>query len=137
VYPLDNVTCLDTPTLIRSFDASQNGTTLAVAGHDGLSIVRLDGAWSIADKREEGQFILASLSPDGQRLAAVNKLDDTLFIWDVGTLQTVHQLTHRSADDLTTLAWSSMGSFIAVGGRNGKVVVWDAQFAEAILEFEL
>jgi WD40 repeat protein len=96
----------------------------------GAKLMRLDG--------HEG-YILASFSPDGKQLAAINVgshwnyIDDTIELRDA---ETGKELKIFHGHGITCLAFSPNGERIVSGSTNGTITVWDTDTGTEVRTFD-
>ena len=65
-----------------------------------------------------------AISPDGDVLAVADS-SNHLRIWETGTWTLTHDIPIGSVKQITTLDFSPEGSRLALGSKNGMVLVWD------------
>jgi WD40 repeat protein len=71
-----------------------------------------------------GWVSAVQLPPDGSQLAVAAD-DNILRIWNVSTWEEKPSLVVTPVDRLTALDFDFRGTYLALGGNNGKVVVWN------------
>ncbi len=82
----------------------------------------------------EGRIHVASLSPDGDRVALrVDAPRSGISVWDTNTFETIVELPQRMLLKFMSLEWSPDGNYIA-GCGNAGIVVWDANTYETVAE---
>jgi serine/threonine protein kinase/WD40 repeat protein len=112
---------------IRSVTWSDDGALLA-AGGAGKTFVWDSGGRVLTPDGLEGQIYRLAFSPDGRRLAGVNR--EEVLLWDVAVGKEV--LTLRGTPPRQTdggfnpaLAWSPDGRWLAATNWQGNVNAWD------------
>ncbi len=107
-----------------------NGQWVAVGGIDVLSTGERDGAvavWDMATR--EKRFVLDSgvyavcFDPKGKYLAGAG-INDTVYVWDVDTQDTVFELAGHQ-EKINAVAFDPTGSYLVSGGDDMTVRVWD------------
>ena len=107
-----------------------NGQWVACGGIDYLSTGERDGAvvvWNLPTK--EKRFVLdtgvyaVAFDPAGKYLAGA-ALNDSVFLWDVETQETVFELAGHQ-ERINAIAFDPSGSYLVSGGDDGTVRVWD------------
>lgn len=98
-----------------------------------------DATWALVDLQTtstvysvEGQekFATIRFHPDGLLLAtAGDDAQNSLRIWDVKSKENVMALNSHSAP-IASIAFSENGYFLASGGRDGSVLLWDLRNLE-------
>jgi serine/threonine protein kinase/WD40 repeat protein len=91
----------------------------------GQTIALYDLASGKEEKRLAGDYpaTRVAFAPDGRRLAMTS--------WQIGTLRVVDLLTGDALIDLPQqgslegVAWSPDGLWLAAGGRDGRIAIWD------------
>ncbi len=64
-------------------------------------------------------------SPDGQQFATVNEWTTTLSLWDAATGREIRQVNVQAGAGNYGVAWAPDGHHIALGCRDGGVLLWD------------
>jgi WD40 repeat protein len=132
------MTLLDHQTRVLSADYSPDGTQLATIGDNGTVILwnantgeellRLPGSTQPNDLVTPNRV---AYSPDGKLLAACdsNKID----IYDPATGNLIQTLEgHKS--DVTAVAYSRDGNYLASGGVDGSLLIWNIQGGNIIAQ---
>ncbi|WP_439626334.1 hypothetical protein [Gemmata sp.] len=107
-----------------------DGRRIAAGGVDYLSTGERDGAvcvWDIPTKDKlftinVGVYAVA-FDPEGKYLAGAG-FDDAVYLWDVGTQETVFVLGGHQ-EKVHAVAFSPDGSYVVSGGADATVRVWD------------
>jgi len=119
-----------------------NGKLVACGGIDYLSTGERDGAvcvWDLATK--EKQFTLdygvyaVAFDPTGKYLAGAG-IDDTVYLWDANTQETVFELAGHQ-ETINAVAFSPDGSYLVTGGDDMTVRVWDVLSGRLLVGREL
>jgi WD40 repeat protein/serine/threonine protein kinase len=108
---------------------------------DGQRLVSVSSAgivtdWAAATGRKIHEFKKpelrdAFLSPDGQRVGALNK--DGGAVWDTASDKQLLTLSWpRNGDRLVTMGWQADGRPLAICSSDGKVTVWDTVTGQEI-----
>src|SRR5262249_17222867 len=74
--------------------------------------------------RISGKFAAVALSPDGKLLAAADRTENIIRIWDLSLLKEIQRLDSHEAD-ITTLAFSPDGKTLASGAGDFTVLLWN------------
>jgi WD40 repeat protein/tRNA A-37 threonylcarbamoyl transferase component Bud32 len=114
---------------------SPDGRRLAAGSATGIEAPYKPGVkvWELATGHEGASFqgrhwgnAAVAFSPDGRRLASVNEWMTDLRFHDPATGREVRTVDLEAGDGGYAVAWASDGRRLAVGGRDGSVVLWDA-----------
>jgi ankyrin repeat protein/serine/threonine protein kinase len=73
-------------------------------------------------------------SPDGKQLAS-GSMDNTVVIWDTGTLQAMTQLKGHT-HFVNSVTYSPDGKQLASGSYNNTMVIWDMQTLQAVTQLK-
>ena len=119
-----------------------NGNWVACGGFDYLSTGERDGAvcvWDLATKEKRlvldyGVYALA-FDPAGKYLAGAG-LNDTVFLWDVETQETVFELAGHQ-ETINAVCFDPTGSYLVSGGDDMTVRVWDVLSGRLLVAREL
>ena len=123
------------PTLLTSLAFSPDGRLLAVAEEQHrIQIWDLPTRRPLHDRPLEGFAYQLAFSPDGSRLAALNR--ERLMMWDVPSGQEVMLLQGvlPFASDPgfnPQVAWSPYGRYLATSNWNRSISVWDSEAGES------
>ena len=82
-----------------------------------------------ADTEEVKFFRPISFSPDTQLIASTSIIDaahNTIIVWDIESGQQIALLIAHTKE-ITTICFSPCGKFLASGGEDGTVYVWDVE----------
>jgi serine/threonine protein kinase len=120
------------PTRATSFDLSPDGTHLALCEPSGIVAV-----WDLAQEApvarfggDPGKAYLVALSGDGEHLARATipphgvRQASRITVWDYRT-GIVRAAFPTHEDDVTALAFSPVGSWLATASRDRTVILWD------------
>jgi WD40 repeat protein len=112
---------------IETVKFSPDGKTLASGGDD-----RTVKIWDARGGKEmqsmvgqDSHVLDVAFSPDGKRIASVSLHDRTVMVWDVASGAVVFSLRGPPAW-VESVAFSPDGKWLAAGGRDGTVQLWDA-----------
>ncbi|MFN6515196.1 MAG: NB-ARC domain-containing protein [Nostoc sp. CreGUA01] len=112
---------------------SPDGQHFAVGDTKGeLHIWQLSGMQPLMSiQAHEGWVLGADWHPDGTML--VSGVDRAVSLWDARTGQKVRDL-HGYSSCILALAWSPDGKYVACGGQQSLLVVWNATTGERLTE---
>ena len=93
-----------------------------------------DAALIVPDKEFEGGVSVVKFSPDGATLAVGMELSSVdvpeVTLWDVASRR--RKAVFRDETSIASIAFSTDGSLIAVGGVGGSIRVWDASSSKEV-----
>jgi WD40 repeat protein len=119
-----------------------NGTWLACGGIDYLATSGSDGAvkiWNVDDHKGVATFVGGAVSlafdPAG-RLLAVASPSSTVYIWDIGSQQVVHEIPCPGVG-VAAVAFSPDGKLFAAGCDDHTLRLWDAAGGQSLCVHEL
>lgn len=119
---------------VHSLAWSSDGATLATASGD--STIRIWNPRRRAELRATtaiGTNVnCARWSPDGSRLATAS--DKVVTLWKADDWTKAGQLEH--ADAVWELAWSPTGQYLATGGAEPIVHVWDTETSQSVAQLQ-
>lgn len=75
-------------------------------------------------------------SPDNKQLLVSCNRDHTIKLWDIEKAEMVQELVGKDSSDITSVAFSSDGKYIAVGYHNKTVVLWSNETGKVLREFQ-
>ena len=103
---------------------------LLVAGRDSrVSLYELESATCVRRYPPETALdTMAAIDPEGRWFAGVTAQPKTVAVFDFATGAEIRSFTNSA--EVTCLAWSPGGQFLAVGGVDGMLEVWDSQTGE-------
>ncbi|MBD2357420.1 NACHT domain-containing protein [Tolypothrix sp. FACHB-123] len=112
---------------------SPNGQHFAVGDTKGeLHILQVEGMQPlISIQAHQGWIMAADWHPDGTMLAI--GVDSAVSLWDARTGQKLRDL-HGYNSSILALAWSPDGKYVACGGQQSLLVVWNAITGERLTE---
>ncbi|HJZ59280.1 MAG TPA: WD40 repeat domain-containing protein [Gemmataceae bacterium] len=119
-----------------------NGVWVACGGIDYLSTGDRDGAvavWDLTTKQK--RFVLdrgvyaVCFDPAGKYLAGAG-INDTVFVWDVDTQETVFELAGHQ-ETINAVCFDPTGSYLVSGGDDMTVRVWDVLSGRLLVAREL
>ncbi len=121
---------------ITSLAFSPDGKTLASSGKDSKVFL-----WNVATGKNtvlltehEREVIFVGFSPDGKTFAT-GSWDNTVKLWDATTGSLKNTITEQGIMGVYSVAFSPVGSFIAVGG-NRIMRLWDIQTKKHVNSFK-
>ena len=116
-------------------DFTPDGQAIAVVNPDDtVSIREIDSGKDLRRFRLEGRPDKLLFSPDGTRLAGLQRGSPMLQISDAATGQLLTSVL--SAGRLNTFAWNHDGALLATGSEEGRVDVWAAQTGRLLTHME-
>ena len=132
-------------TLYRKISTGEGGILSIIFSPDGQYIA--SGGWGMSVKIWEvnsGQLLKTltghsdsitslSYSPDGSKIISSANTDPIAKIWDVGTGSLIDTFTHGGG--ISTVRFSNTGKYIATGGRDGVINIFDAMTNSGITSF--
>lgn len=118
---------LDSGVLMSGLSISQDGTLLAAGGLDGALII-----WELPSGRvlhrmtcpDREQVLDIDLSPDGELLAAVGSVTNT--VWETKTGRLVSQMVGHE-DNTMHINFSPDGHEVATGSSDATIRLWNAR----------
>jgi WD40 repeat protein len=116
---------LEQPAAVRAVALSPDGTTLAVAGADGVGRVwTVDGTLLHELKGHRAALTDVAYSRDGSMLVTGSR-DATARVWNARAGALEHILRgHR--DDVTSVDFSPDGRYVLTASRDGDARLWDS-----------
>lgn len=108
---------------------------LLLAGISGSTPAATPKLWQLQRVGEPTQEYpdvhAVAISPDGKRVAAAGT---GLRLWDAATGDPVGKPLLKHQQGIQSVAWSPDGRFVATGGYDGLLVLWDANAHELLWE---
>ncbi len=125
---------------------SPDSTLLATGGYNqAIRVWQATSGQEIWSYRSEGAYVNAiSWSPNGKQIASCGSKPIVIFasnggvrIWDAtGGKRVLTYTGHSQSVDLSALAWSPDGKYLASGGTDQIVQIWDATTGDTLLTYQ-
>lgn len=116
-----------TPDRVTSVDIHQVRQLIAAGSYQSVSIWSLNTAELLTSLPELSGWVHGiAFRPGGDTLAVIDS-SDTLHLWETANWFLTHRIQLDVLQELRSLDFSPDGSTLALGGEDGRVVLWDLQ----------
>jgi serine/threonine protein kinase/WD40 repeat protein len=116
-------------------DFTPDGQAIAVVNPDDtISIKEIDSGKELKRFQIEGKPDTLRFNPDGTKLASLQRGSSMLQICDAASGQATSSIL--SSGRLNIFAWSHDGAFLATGGEDGRISVWDPQSGRVLARMD-
>jgi WD40 repeat protein len=119
---------------ILSIATNPHERTLALGGDDDTLIWDMDANQELT--RLDGVRVWSNaFSPDGKNLVSLGIPNQNIIIWDLESAKVVSEMNHASG--VMAVTFSPNGLWIASGGTNGIVKLWDVDSGQEIKQMDM
>ena len=120
---------------VRSVFFAENGRELYTASDDGTVKIWEVPASKANILRCDGTLINFAFSPDGKLLAGADYRQHVMQVWDLATRERWEPDFARDERPVSSVAFSSDGEFLATGGFDNEVKVWNVSDRKIAFRF--
>lgn len=121
---------------ITSVSFSDDGSQLATGAYNGSLRLWRTTNWEFVEveKAHKGSLVALAFAPGANTVLASGSSDKTLKRWDTEATELPPNFVHR--EGLTSLSYSTDGTRIVTGARDGQIRLWDGSSGALISNVE-